>query len=229
MGRLTSSGSSAQLQRELFPAGFDGEVMVLVLRTWKRFRCNQEVRHETPITALFRRTLIAAYAAEGRDWFVALEDPVTDPTFGTELGRNDLRFYPPKHHGQTVYFTVECKRLHVRTDSGFKHLADKYVTEGIQRFVDARYSSRLPCGGMLGYVMDSRLDAAFSQVQQEINARRKELKMVSNECFRTPSSVLPRHRWSAETAHERRDGEFRIHHLLVGLRAGTRKRRGKRV
>jgi hypothetical protein len=71
------------------------------------------------------------------------------------LGRNDLRFYPPNHQGQTIFFTVECKRLRVTTKSHFTHLANKYVEEGIQRFVDGRYSAGLPCGGMVGYVMDT--------------------------------------------------------------------------
>ena len=83
-------------------------------------------------------------------WFITLEDPITDPTFGTELGRNDLRIYPLNHCGQTIFFVVECKRLRVTSGSGFKHLADKYVEEGMQRFVDGKYASKLPCGGNAG-------------------------------------------------------------------------------
>src|SRR5436853_4283413 len=157
MARLVQSGSTEALRRQLFPIGFAGEVMVLVFETWSGFILEHEVRHETPITALFRNALCQAYVAANRSWFVTLEDPINDPEFGTELGRNDLRFYPPNHHGQTVFFTVECKRLRVQTDSGFYNLTNEYVDKGMMRFVKGQYSAGLPCGGMVGYVMDNNL------------------------------------------------------------------------
>jgi hypothetical protein len=223
MGRLTSRGSSSTLRRSLFPEGFAAEVMRLILDTWRDFSLHRQVRLEPRITAVFRDALIAAYVAADRSWFIALEDPVTDPTFGTELGRNDLRFYPPKHRGQTIFLTVECKRLHVRTESGFKHLADKYVEQGVQRFVDGTYSSGLPCGGMLGYVMDDRLDDAFAKVQGEIRARSSKLKTTGTGFLKIPSSTLPSYRWSADTFHKRADGGMCIHHILVGVSAGLRR------
>jgi hypothetical protein len=219
MGRLTSTGSSSVLKRALFPRGFAGEVMVLILEVWTKFSRHQDVRLEPRITAVFRDALIRAYDAAGRKWFITLEDPITDPTFGTELGRNDLRIYPLYHRGQTVFFVVECKRLRVTTDSGFKHLADKYVDEGMQRFVDGRYASALPCGGMLGYVMDNRLDDAFAKVQAEIEDRRAALKMKKKDPFQTPSTILPGYRWSADSFHDRSDGKLCIHHLLVRVSA----------
>jgi len=223
MGRLTSSGSSDSLRRELFPAGFAGEVMLLILESWRHFSLRPRVQFEERITAVFRDALIAAYVAADRSWFIVMEDPITDPSFGTELGRNDLRFYPPKHYGQTIFFTVECKRLRVTYTSGFKHLADKYVEDGMQRFVDGKYSSGLPCGGMLGYVMDNQLDDALAQVQNEIAPRRSKLETTSTRPLESPSSVLPDYRWSADTVHKRIDGEFRLHHLLVGIPPNTSK------
>lgn len=191
--------------------------MAMILDTWREFSLSSQVRLEPHITAVFRDALIAAYVAAGRSWFVELEAPVTDPTFGTELGRNDLRFYPPEHHGQTIFFTVECKRLHVTTDSGFRDRAAEYVEEGMRRFVDGTYSSGLPCGAMLGYVMDNRLNDAFATVRQEIRRHRASLTPRRRRFLKTPSSTLPSYRWSADTFHQRADGELRIHHLLVGL------------
>lgn len=217
MARLSHSGNTNPLRRELFPLGFAGEVMLLILETWHNFSPHHEIRGETRITAVFRDALIKAYAAAGRSWFVALEDPITDPDFGTELGRNDLRFYPPNHHGQTIFFTVECKRLRVKTKSGFRHLADKYADEGVQRFVDGRYSAGLPCGGMIGYVMDNETSQAFASVQSEIKTRHAALKMPAQNGIRIPSTVLSSYQWSADTVHNRTDGEFVVHHGLVGV------------
>jgi hypothetical protein len=217
MGRVGNYGASNQLRRALFPTGFAGEVMLLILETWGTFSLHRQVRMEEHITAVFRDALIDAYVAAGRSWVIELEGPVTDPTFGTELGRNDLKFFPPQHFGQKVFFTVECKRLHVTTDSGFRHQVDKYVDEGVQRFVDGKYSAGLPCGGMLGYVMDNRVSEAFTKVEGEISKRKAQLKMKGDGTFRTPSSVLPREAHSADTLHERADGPFIVHHLLVGV------------
>jgi hypothetical protein len=164
---------------------------------------------------VFRDAVIDAYEAAGRRWFVTLEDPITDPTFGTELGRNDLNFYHRDIPGQRTFLTVECKRLHVTTPSGFRHLADKYVVEGLQRFVDGKYSAGQPVGGMVGYVMDKRLREAFEKVASEIGARTTELKMKDKKCFKKPSSVNKKYKYSADTTHDRADGKFDVYHLLV--------------
>jgi hypothetical protein len=217
MARLGHSGSTSPLRRKLFPNGFAGEVMRHVLETWNSFSPHHQVRQETRITAVFRDALIKAYVAAGRSWFITLEDPITEPDFGTEMGRNDLRFYPPNHHGQTIFFTLECKRLRVTTKSGLKHLADKYADEGIQRFVEGRYSAGLPCGGMVGYVMDNDDSKAFASVRSQIESKRVALKMPSKNGMRVPSAVLPDHEWSADTFHTRTDGKFAVHHALVGV------------
>lgn len=235
MGRLGHTGATMDMRRRLFPTGFGAEVMQLVLETWQEFAPHHRVRYEEPITALFRRALIDAYVAAGRNWFVTLEDPVTDPTFGTELGRNDLNFFPPNHRGQTIFFTAECKRLNVtRPPSAkatakamrakktlpsptFADLAKEYVTQGMQRFVDELYSKGLPCGGMVGYVMDNDLDTAFRRVRAEIKIRRRVLRIATRHADSTPSAALPAWRHSADTRHRRNDGTILLHHILLGV------------
>lgn len=217
MGSLNSSGSSKSLRRTLFPLGFAGEVMVHVLETWQTFALNQLVRLENEITALFCDALIEAYELAGRSWVIIPEHPINDPISGVQLARNDLRFLPPQHFGQKVFFELECKRLRVRTESGFKHLADEYVAEGLQRFVDGKYSAGLPCGGMLGYVMDNCVDESFESVQREIERRQTALKMKKKRPTCIPSSTLPSYCHSLDTFHFRSDGELTIHHLLVGV------------
>lgn len=236
MGRLGHTGASTALRRKLFPGGFGVEVMQLVFETWRAFAPKCSLRLEERITAVFRQALIEAYVAGGRNWFVTLEDPVVDPLYGTETGRNDMNFYPPNHHGQTVFFTIECKRLHVsrpptakakgkakatgkKPKPTFEHLADDYVEDGMQRFVDGRYSHGLPCGGMVAYVLDNQVATAFARIRSEIAARRVKLKLKgkSPHLLCTPSIALPTWQHSADTTHSRIDGEFILHHLLIGV------------
>lgn len=216
MGRMRSRGSSSELRRALFPHGFAGEVMMLIYETWRIFSMHRSVRHEEAITALLADELVNEYERLGWPWFIIPEVPVSDSTFGTELGRNDIVFFH-RSVSQRIFFTVECKRLHVRTSSGFKHLADKYVDEGLVRFTESRYSAGLPCGGMVAYVLDNDLDLAFEKVKAEILNKCKNLKMRMPGAFRQPSEVLKGLSYSADTNHIRKDGEFVVHHLLLGV------------
>lgn len=215
MARLNSIGSCRALRQELMPLGFASEVMTLILETWQGFSFRRSVRLEERITALFAKALEDAYVAQCRSWFLFPEIPITDPTFGTQTGRNDLRFYHRCIPGQRNFFTVECKRLRVTTDSGFRHLTNEYVDEGLQRFVDGKYAADLSCGAMLGYVMDNQVALALASVRDEINARPRPLKMKAG--LKCPSSILPGNPFSAESHHHRANGEFKAYHLLVGV------------
>ena len=156
-----------------------------------------------------------------KEWlcFVSLEEPCIEPNLGTQDGRNDIRFYPPSHARQTIFFTAECKRLHVNTASGFKSLANKYVDEGVIRFAEGKYSSGLPCGGMIGYVMDDRMDQALESVLREIEKKKWRSRLRLRAKAKTPSGAIQSHRWSIDTEHRRSDGRFTMHHLLLGVRA----------
>jgi hypothetical protein len=218
MGRLGHTGTSLVFKREIFENGFGAQVMEQILTAWQSITLHQSVRHETCITALLSDELNNAFEADGREWLAQPEAQETDPKLGTQLGRNDIRFYAAPHRHRAVYFTAECKRLHVRTSSGFKHLADEYVTEGMQRFVDGIYSKGVQFGGMVGYVMDNNIDAAFNRVRNEIETRRCTLRISTQHASTVPSSALAAWPHSADTAHHRSDGGFLIHHLLVGVK-----------
>ena len=72
---------------------------------------------------------------------------------------------------QRLYLAYECKRLRVVLSSGFRHLADRYVDEGMMRFLVGKYAPGLLFGTMLGYVMDSNVDSAFQNVCDAICQR----------------------------------------------------------
>lgn len=210
-------GSSSDWRRELFPGGLAGQVMGHVLETWKSFSLHRKVKLENRINASFCEALKKACEDAGRTWVIVPEYPINDPVLGTQKGRVDLCFIPPDHRGQKVFFTLECKRLRVRTKSGLKSYADKYVSKGVLKFVVSQYAANHPCGGMLGYVMDGQLDEAFEAIQREVESPKYDLRMQTEKSACPPSSVLPHYPHSMDTFHIRTDGEFTLHHLLVGL------------
>jgi len=217
MGRVTGRGSSSALRRALFPGGFAGEVMILISELWPVFNMHHEVRLEERITALFHDALVDAYSQRNWPWFIMTEVPITDPTFGTQTGRNDLRFYHRDTPGQSMFFVVECKRLHVRTQSGFRHLADEYVDEGLARFAGGKYAGKQPCASMVAYVMDNDVEAALNRVRAEITNKSRELGIKVKPLFKQPSTLLANNHHSGETIHQRENGGIVVHHLLLGV------------
>jgi hypothetical protein len=71
---------------------------------------------------------------------------------------------------------------------------------------------------MLAYVLDNQVSVAFDGVCNEMAAKRARLKMKASRPLTKPSSALRGWAYSADTVHGRKDGEFRLYHLLVGVK-----------
>mgnify|MGYP001549797100 CR=1 FL=1 len=79
------------------------------------------------------------------------EVPEIDDNYD-ESARTDLIVYNALTYAkdETAYYVIECKRI-----DGTKTLNDKYVINGINRFIDNRYPSNKSVNGMLGFVVKS--------------------------------------------------------------------------
>ena len=210
-------GDSSEIKAELFPSGFISEIMELIGVAWQRISPAQKIWKEEDITALLKQAAADLYYQMEKNWFVALEEPINDPNSGKVTGRTDLRFYPPNHERQTLFFTVECKRLNVSRPSGFKTLAPDYISDGIMRFVEGKYSSNVQEGGMIGYVMDGKIQHAVGSVENEIRTQESRvglhLPISVSETSSFPKNGL-------DTLHQRAGSlsKFRICHGFVRAR-----------
>jgi hypothetical protein len=70
---------------------------------------------------------------------------------------------------------------------------------------------------MVGYLMDNEVSRAFASVRSEIVAKKATLRVRAHDGIRTPSGVLPNYEWSADTFHDRTEGTFSVHHVLLGV------------
>lgn len=214
---MLAIGKATGFSRDLFPGGFVPDVLLLVLRTWADFRPTPGVVLEEPITALFRVALENRYCEEGKDWFVTLEEPNINPFSGVEVSRTDLRFLPPGLKRAGRAFVIESKRLNIRSGKRTDSNASQYTgAEGMMRFVSRRYSPSHSCGGMMGYVMDGKVEKARIAVAASINKRRNDLKLRENSGY-AACACTPDHPHNGETYHNREDGEFVIYHLLLRI------------
>lgn len=113
---------------------------------------------------------------------------------------------------QGTYIAYECKRLNVQFPSGFKTLADKYVDEGVMRFVSAQYAQELSFGVMIGYVLDSDTPKALNAVKRQIKNKTGKLLCPLSTDLPAISFI---HRFS--TVHNRPTQKIEIEHLLLPL------------
>ncbi len=197
-------------QQHLIPA-----VLQLVVGTWDRMEKPGRDEHEEAIS-------VKLYAAPktGKDrnrhpFLIRYQDVEVDTDLAKETGRKDIVFFPPAND-EDMYLCLEAKRLNALVSGVRRSLADEYVTEGMQRFVDGKYARFVRHGGMLAYVLDGQVARAVKNVQRNIRSRLSELGMEPPGGFLS-SSIRPEDALTKETHHRRRHeaGLFYIHHLFM--------------
>lgn len=206
------SGTGRERGLGLFPNGWTGEVLQFVIEVWEELRLPKGARLEPRITKLLAGAITDCYEREGRDWFLSPEEPAWDEQ-GKEISRTDIRIYPPGKKRRKVCFVLESKRLNTPASN-----ASKYVGEGgMMCFITGKYSAGLPCGAMLGYVMDGILARAHAAVCKAIVSKREPLRLRRDGELRF-SYLMSEHKWHGETHHLLQDGVFTIYHLLLKVR-----------
>jgi hypothetical protein len=177
---------------------------------------------------LEERTSIRLYAAmiKGQDrqrhrFLIRYEDVEVDADLASETGRKDIVFFPG--HDGTLYFCLEAKRLNARVDGVMRSLADEYVKNGMRRFVDGKYSRAVHHAGMLGYVLDSDVPRAMTNVLKNIRARHVELGMDAPGEW-TESPHVPGDATVKETHHRRghTTARFCLQHLFVAASTSSK-------
>jgi len=153
-------------------------LLKLIISSWETFQLPKECL-ENPITKKFCSHLRNNKDRDKHFFRIEWESTELDEN-GNELGRIDLKFIGFGSCDEHVYFSVECKRLHVTFPNGhFDSLARQYVEDGMFRYFNGQYATDLSKGGMLGYVMDGNAEAAKMNIKNAIESRRWMLHMKS--------------------------------------------------
>jgi len=200
------------LWAEQFPKDQIPRVLRLILDSWDSFQIPSD-RLEVPITRKFYAHLRRNKDRSVHVFRIVWEPYVLDEE-GELLGRIDLQF--SQGLDEAVYFSVECKRLRVRSNSTFRSMASEYVKEGMFRYFNGQYAGGLDNGGMLGYVMDGNVPEAIKDVRRAIEKRRSSLYMPEDATL-CHSRVL-RSTQIKETSHNfGPDGQFVIYHIFLPI------------
>jgi len=196
-------------QQNLIPA-----VFALVLSTWDRMEKPEQTAHEDAISVKLYTALITGKDRNRHAFLIRYQDVEVDTNLAKATGRKDIVVFPSTL--EEVYFCLEAKRLNALVSGVRRSLADEYVKEGMQRFVDGKYSWFIRHGGMLGYVLDGQVARAVRNVAANIRTHAKDLGMALPASF-FPSSVRPDDPAAKETHHRRvhETSLFHMHHLFM--------------
>ncbi len=137
-----------------------------VLETWDRMKKPGQTDLEDRISVKLYSALVTGKDRNRHSFLIRYQDVEVDTNMAKETGRKDIVVYPSLLQ-EEVYFCLEAKRLNARVSGVQKSLADEYVKEGMQRFVDGRYSRSVRHGGMLGYVLDGQGQRISNSLKSE--------------------------------------------------------------
>ena len=196
-------------QQNLIPS-----VLSYVIATWEQMPTPGPSDLEDAISVKLYSALVRSKDRNAHAFLIRYQDVEVDTDLAKETGRKDIVFFPSVQ--EEIYLCLEAKRLNAVVSGVRRSLADEYVKEGMQRFVDGKYARFVRHGAMLAYVLDGDVHRAMQNVENNICNRRAELRMDKNGGFLT-SPIRPDDPRTKETRHRRAHEKalFRIHHLFV--------------
>ncbi|RUL89460.1 hypothetical protein [Tautonia sociabilis] len=194
-----------------------GTVIGLVLESWALIAppAPDELEEDTSIRLY--AAMVRKRDRQAHRFLIRYEDVEIDVDLAKETGRKDIVFFPG--HDGDLYFCLEAKRLNARVKGVMKSLADEYVKEGMQRFVDGKYGRHVHHGGMLGYVLDGDVPRAMRNVLSNIRTNHAALGMDPPGEW-VESRSHPGDDRAKESEHRRAQGaqRFLLHHQFVSAR-----------
>jgi hypothetical protein len=220
---MTAAGDHSDwdnlFHNELIPS-----ILIHVISTWEQMDKPAHNAHEDAISLKLFSALVNGKERHRHAFLIRYQDVEVDTDLSKAIGRKDIVFFPSNE--EDIYFCLEAKRLNALVSGSWDSLADEYVKEGMQRFVDGKYSRFVRHGGMLAYVLDGDIDRAMINVANNLRQHQEALRMdppgellTSNIRPTDPNTKETRHRRPHETTL------FRIHHLFVTGDHGGRTRK----
>ena len=184
-------------QQNLIPA-----VLAHVISTWEQMHKPGPSDLEDAISDKLYSALVNAKRRSDFPFLIRREDLEFDTDLEKETGRKDIVFFPSLQE-EEIYLCLEAKRLNAVISGVRRSLADEYVKEGMQRFVDGKYARFVRHGAMLAYVLDGDTDRAMQNVERNIRSRLTELRMDKNGGFLASTVCARLIRLTKETRHRR--------------------------
>lgn len=200
-----------------FPNSLVPQLLRCILAEWPRFI--RPLRNlENRITVRFVAHLQYTLRDQVPFGFYARQKLVA-PDADTESGEVDITV----HAGidPLVFFGFECKRLNIlcAKRGHVNSNASEYVgKDGMECLTSGQYHGGGNSAGMIGYVMDGRVDDARTAVDRALLRRARRLRLLPPKRLH-PADLAPDLVDVLKTLHHNRAGICLIYHLLLPLHA----------
>ena len=152
-----------------------------------------------------------------KQWFKRRFD-ITGFLFDKELventGRIDIRIMPLNPFiADEAYYIIECKRLNSKNQTGKSGLNSEYISEGICRFVNNKYSSYYKTSGMIGFVVESiDIDKNVTSLNTLLDTSFTHSNTINQL---TKKSIVSDFPFSYYSTHTSNKDELLIYHLML--------------
>ena len=113
---------------------------------------------------------------------------------------------------ETEYFGMECKRV----TSKNSRLAQKYVDDGIMRFVTGKYSPGHDWAAMVGFVIDGNNNGCINLIRNYLTRKRQETCMEADWVLDTNFGTTP-DLYGTSHRQQGRSFLFRLLHLFLAI------------
>lgn len=213
-----TAGDNSQWDDFLLRGGV-GTVLGLVLDAWAQIVPPAGDEHEDRTSVRLYSAMVKKQDRQAHRFLIRYQDVEVDTDLARETGRKDIVFFPG--YDTDLYFCLEAKRLNARVNGVMKSLADEYVKEGMQRYVDGKYGRHVHHAGMLGYVLDGDVARAMKNVLDNIRKQHLALGMEPAGDW-SDSLHRPRDPQAKETVHRRphTTTRFLLQHLFIAPATG---------
>lgn len=131
-------------------------------------------------------------------------------------GRVDIKITSPDvFTKQAAYFTLECKRINAVNVEGDSGLNCKYVTDGMLRYIDGKYTSYYKTNGMIGFVVDTMdINSNISHINSHISTHIGGY--ATNNIL--PEAFIPDFDYHYSSVHTKSTGEtIKLYHLMFDV------------
>ncbi len=206
----------AKAYKRLFPSGHIPILLACIFEAGRTLRKKTETDREDCITRRLYLRLVQLSTFRDGPLGIHLKSEIVDPELDADTPSGEIDLLVSCGHGYEVYFPLEAKRLRVTYANGRLETGiDKYIKEGMMRFITGQYAPFMEAGAMLGYVYDGNTVEARSDIDRYVQSYAVKLRLLTPE--KLSRSQILKDMPVDETHHSLEKRMFTIYHVFLGV------------
>lgn len=134
-----------------------------------------------------------------------------------DMGRVDIKITTQNTFiNPEAYYIIECKRLDNKNLTGITGLNAKYITDGIKRFVERKYSAYYRINGMIGFVVEKfDIDANIANINNLLQNKFSDANTIT---FLTFINFIKDFKYQYYSVHKDIGNKtIKLYHLMFDL------------